>query len=303
MRKKLVMAGAGELLWDVFPKHKRLGGAPANFACHAHQLGAEAYPISCLGKDALGAEALAQLESRGVSARYVSESATYPTGTVDVVLALGKPSYQIHEGMAWDHIPQSAELQSLAERLNVVCFGSLSQRSEASREAIRFILAHMPESSLKILDVNLRQSFYSKELIESSLEQVNVLKLSDEELPVLSELFGLEGDVRSQLSTLRDRFELQFIAYTRGSEGSLLMSADAEDDFYGYDAELVDSVGAGDSFTAAFSVAILNGLSLRQANRYANLVASYVCSQFGATPELLDDLIHFEQGVECGGCI
>ncbi|MEI6890709.1 MAG: carbohydrate kinase [Pontiella sp.] len=290
MSDKLIVAGIGELLWDVFSDHKHLGGAPANFACHVHQLGAEAYPISCVGADALGDELRGRLRSLGVDSRFVLESKSYPTGTVDVVLHAGKPTYQIHENVAWDHMPFSDELRRLAGTLDAVCFGSLSQRSEESRKTIHTFLGHMPENALKIFDVNLRQTFFSKEHIEISLELANLLKLSDEELPVLAEFFGLSGSMEEQLQQLIDRFGLRLIAYTRGPQGSLLMGVSERDDFPGCEGDAVDTVGAGDSFTAALCMGLLQGWPLNEVSAFANRVALFVCSQKGATPLLPEEL-------------
>jgi fructokinase len=292
MNDKFTTAGIGELLWDVFPNHKRLGGAPANFACHCNQLGAESYPVSCLGADPLGTEIRDRLQEMGVNATYVMESDAFPTGTVDVVLnAAGKPTYQIHEDVAWDHIPYSDKLKELSARLDAVCFGSLSQRSGESRGTIRSFLQQMPDSALKIFDVNLRQHFYSKEQIEESLQLANILKLSDEELPVLAGYFGLEGDTAAQLGMLREQFGLRLVAYTRGPDGSLLVGVYENDDFPGCEGRAVDSVGAGDSFTAALCMGVLKGWSLSDVNRFANEVATFVCSQKGATPDFPAELI------------
>ncbi len=231
MNERVAVAGIGELLWDVFSDHKRLGGAPANFAYHCRQLGAKAYPVSCVGKDPLGRAILDELRSMDADASHVLESDTFPTGTVQVTLNdKGKPSYQIFENVAWDHIPFTSELKALAETLDAVCFGSLSQRSPVSRETIHSFLRHMPEKALKIFDVNLRQSYFSKEQVEDSLGLASALKLSDEELPVLAGYFDLPGDVMAQLNGLRERFDLELVAYTRGPDGSVLLRGDEVDD-------------------------------------------------------------------------
>ncbi len=292
MSEKFTVAGIGELLWDMFPNHKRLGGAPANFAYHTHQLGAEAYPVSCVGADPLGElirETLAQID---VDTRYVMESGAYPTGTVKVVLnEAGKPTYQIHENVAWDHIPCPDSLKELAARLDAVCFGSLSQRSGESRGTIRSFLKNVPDHALKICDVNLRQSFYSKQILADSLELANVLKISDEELPVLAGYFDIKGDVEGQLKALRDKYSLKYIAYTRGKDGSILLGENELDDFPGCEGLAVDSVGAGDSANAAFCMGLLHGWSLDEVNLFANEVSTFVCMQKGATPELPAELV------------
>ncbi|CAH1386338.1 carbohydrate kinase family protein [Candidatus Nitrotoga sp. M5] len=291
MSNGFTVAGIGELLWDVFPEHKRLGGAPANFAFHCYQLGAKAYPVSCVGTDELGLGIRDKLREMGVDASYVLESDTFPTGTVQVTLnEEGKPSYRIFENVAWDHIAFTGGLKALAATLDAVCFGSLSQRSPVSRETIHTFLRHMPEAALKIFDVNLRQSFFSKEQVDASLRLASILKLSDEELPVLAGYFGLRGNVMDQLNELRERFDLRLVAYTRGPDGSVLVGGAEVDDTPGVEGLAVDSVGAGDSFTASLCMGVLKGWPLSTVNVFANRVASFVCSQKGATPVLPEHL-------------
>ena len=218
----------------------------------------------------------------------------FPTGTVQVSLDdKGKPSYQILEDVAWDYIPLTDGLKALAENLDAVCFGSLSQRSAVSRETIHTFVQRMPKGALKIFDVNLRQPFFSQEQIEASLRLASVLKLSDEELPVLAGYFGLQGEVLVQLNRLRELFELKLVAYTRGPDGSLLVGDDEVDNAAGLEAVLVDTVGAGDSFTAALCMGLLKGWPLDKVNSFANSVAAFVCSQKGATPILPKRLVAY----------
>lgn len=293
--KQHTVVGIGELLWDVFPVGKRLGGAPVNFARHCGQLGAVAYPVSCIGRDGPGAEIREVLTSLQVDLSYVAEVAGYPTGSVQVRLdGKGKPSYEICGGVAWDVIPMSGKLGELARTAGAVCFGSLAQRSEVSRDTIHAFLKTMPPEALKIFDVNLRQAFYSKEIIEESLELATILKLSDEELPVLADFFELAGSVENQLTALLEKFNLKLIAYTRGPDGSLLMTADEISDHPGCPGSAVNSVGAGDSFTATLCMGLLNGKRLGKINEHANRVATFVCSQDGATPVLPIELIKGE---------
>tara|TARA_R100000027_G_scaffold369_1_gene435 strand:- start:10318 stop:11232 length:915 start_codon:yes stop_codon:yes gene_type:complete len=289
--ERYAVAGIGELLWDIFPNHSRIGGAPCNFAYHTHQLGAEAWPISCIGSDSLGKDARSQLSEVGVDTSYVKETDDYPTGTVDVVLQDGKPSYTIHENVAWDHIPFTPDLRELAGRLDAVCFGSLSQRSPESSDSISAFVKSMRKSALKILDVNLRDPFYSQATLSRSLGLANVLKLSDEELPVLREYFSLKGGVSDQLQQLLEQFDLHLVAYTRGSLGSLLIGMEETNDFSGCEGDIVDTVGAGDSFTAALCMGLLRGWPLRKVNQHANEVATYVCTQKGATPVMPDRFV------------
>jgi len=291
-RELYTVVGLGEMLWDMFPTGKKLGGAPLNFSYHCHQLGAQGYPASAIGADELGREILAVLVSKSIPADYVVELGDHSTGTVEVTLDEGgKPEYVITEGVAWDFIPTSSELDQLACEANAVCFGSLAQRNSVSRWTMGRFLTSMNPSSLQIFDVNLRQHFYSREILDGSLTLCNVLKLSDEELPVIAEMFGASGSVDQQLRMLLERFDLKLIAYTRGAEGSLLLSETELNDHPGYPAKVANTVGAGDSFTAALCMGMLNGDALPDINEHANRVAAYVCSQDTATPELPEDLI------------
>jgi fructokinase len=285
------VAGIGELLWDVSPEGRRMGGAPVNFACHCSQLGAEAYPVSCVGVDELGAGIFEALTSFNMDSSYVAEDAKHPTGTVQVALDnIGKPSYEICEGVAWDFIPFSERLKVLAQQMDAVCFGSLCQRNPVSRATIHSFLKAMRPNTLRIFDVNLRQSFYTKDIIGTSLELANILKLSDDELPVFSDMFDLSGSVQEQLLELIQKHDLKLLAYTRGAQGSLLLAPQEINDHPGCPIQVVDSVGAGDSFTAALSMGLLNIKTLAEINDHANRMAAFVCSQMGATPVLPVDL-------------
>lgn len=282
-----IVVGLGEVLWDCFPDQRRLGGAPANFACHAKQLGLSAYLVSCLGDDSLGQKAREVLATRGVDSTFLFESDSHPTGTVEVTLdAQAKPTYTITENVAWDYIRSNDQLLAFANKVDAACFGTLAQRSTESRSTIQNFLRAMPAESLKIFDVNLRQRFYSKKLVAESLETANILKLSDEELPVLAKYFDLKGDAEHQLKTLVDRFQLKSIAYTLGAEGSQLVTREQISIGKPIPISPVDSVGAGDSFTAALTVGLLRGCSLEQCNALANHVAAFVCSNHGACPTL-----------------
>ncbi len=235
------------------------------------------------------------LAEQGIDTRYVVEAASHPTGTVEVVLEAGKPTYTIHEDVAWDHIPCTDAMLALAAELDALCFGSLSQRSGESRRTIRRFLGCVPDTALRIFDVNLRQAYFSKRVIEESLELATLLKLNDEELPVLAELFSLTGsDTDGLLGQLRERFDLRLIAFTRGPDGSLLLGEGVRDDCPGLEGPAIDSVGAGDSFTAALCVGLLRGWALPKVNRFANEVATFVCSQQGATPLLPERLVHYD---------
>ena len=281
-----VVVGLGEILWDVFPEGKQLGGAPLNFSHHCAQLGAEAYPVSAVGPDADGAEIRQILAAKNLPDLHVQTDPAHPTGRVNVTLKDGKPTYEILRDVAWDYIRFDENLRNLAARADAACFGSLAQRNSASREAIHAFLDAMRPDSLRIFDINLRQDFYSREIIESSLRRANILKLSDEELPVLAAMFDLPGDASAQLRRLRELFDLRLVAYTRGGSGSLLLTATESSDHLGLPTEVLDTVGAGDSFTATLCTGLLQNLPLAEINIRANQVAAFVCSQAGATPTL-----------------
>lgn len=277
----------GEILWDLLPSGKQLGGAPANFAYHAHALGAEARVVSRVGNDALGREILDRLRALSLPTGGVGVDAGAPTGTVSVELASdGQPRFTIHENVAWDRIVADKTSLAFAAQADVVCFGSLAQRSEPSRSSVREMIAATPAAALRVFDINLRQHFYSRDVVEESLRLANVLKLNDAELPVLAAMFGLGGGVRDQLMTLAQRFALRTVALTRGAHGSLLLAGGAWSEHSGLTVKVVDSVGAGDAFTAALALGLLSGRQLDDINRHANEVAAHVCSQPGATPVL-----------------
>jgi fructokinase len=217
---------------------------------------------------------------------HVQTDTAHITGRVQVTLQNGKPTYEILREVAWDYIRFDQNLEDLAARADAVCFGSLAQRSPISRASIHAFLDSMRTESLRIFDVNLRQDFYSKEILEASLRHANLFKLSDEELPVLAKMFALSGDASTQLKQLREMFDLRLVAYTRGGEGSLLVTAHEVVDHPGFLTEVVDTVGAGDSFTASLCMGLLQNLPLAEINRRASRVAAFVCSQPGATPQL-----------------
>jgi fructokinase len=288
MTRPLIL-GVGEILWDLLPGGKQLGGAPANFAYHAHTLGAEAWPISRVGDDELGREILDRLEELGLPTTGISIDPEAPTGIVSVeLLPGGQPHYTIHENVAWDRLELDAKALSLASKADVICFGSLAQRSEVSRSTLRTLLAAMPSKALRVFDINLRQHYYSEALIQDSLETTNVLKLNDAELPRLAECFALQGSDREQLLTLMQLFNLDVVALTRGSKGSLLLQGDRFSDHPGLPVEVVDTVGAGDAFTAAMTMGLLADRDLDVINAFANQLAAHVCAHAGATPDLPD---------------
>lgn len=289
MNFKLV--GIGEVLWDLLPDGKQLGGAPANFAYHACALGSEARIISRVGRDANGRALLERLAQLGVPTDCVEIDPDAPTGTVSVQIAPdGQPHFTIHENVAWDHLAGEANAARAVAEADAICFGTLAQRGERSRKTIGRLLAGAPAESLRILDVNLRQEFYSRDIIEQSLARANVLKVNDAELPRLAEMFGISGDAREQLSQLAARHHLRVVACTRGAHGSLLLANGRWSDHPGVPTRVADTVGAGDAFTAAMTLGLLAGWDLDEINRRANDVAAYVASCAGATPELPEQL-------------
>lgn len=284
-----ILVGLGEILWDMLPDGKQLGGAPANFAYHAKELGAKGLVVSCLGSDELGKEILNLLEQLGLSSDYIAVDGEHPTGTVTVKLdENGTPDYTIHENVAWDYIPFSDRLSKLAQAADAVCFGSLCQRCEVSCRTVREFLAATKPACLRIFDINFRQSYFDTETVEALLKISNVLKINDEELLVLARMLGITGTEQEILTGLTERFSLKLIALTKGDKGSCLCTAGRTSNHPGFTVEVADSVGAGDAFTAALAVGMLQGNQLDDINEHANRVASFVCSKNGATPKLPD---------------
>lgn len=290
--KERVVVGIGEALWDVLPDGKKIGGAPANFAYHVSQFGLPGIAVSAVGHDRLGEELTDRFAERGL--RTDMPEVDYPTGTVLVeVDAMGVPSYDIKQNVAWDNIPFTPELEKLAKRTRAVSFGSLAQRNVVSRETIHKFLDAMPDDkdTLKIFDINLRQGFYTPELIEKSMEKCNVLKINDEELVLVSRLFGYPGiDLKDKCWILLGKYNLKMLILTCGVNGSYVFTPGHISFVETPKVEVADTVGAGDSFTAAFTAGLLNGLSVEEAHRQAVAVSAYVCTQHGAMPVLPDDL-------------
>ena len=290
--KERVVVGIGEALWDVLPDGKKIGGAPANFAYHVSQFGLPGIAVSAVGHDRLGEELTGKFAERGL--RTDMPEVDYPTGTVLVeVDEMGVPSYDIKQNVAWDNIPFTPELEKLAKRTRAVSFGSLAQRNVVSRETIHKFLDTMPDDkdTLKIFDINLRQGFYTPELIEKSMEKCNVLKINDEELVLVSRLFGYPGiDLKDKCWILLGKYNLKMLILTCGVNGSYVFTPGHISFVETPKVEVADTVGAGDSFTAAFTAGLLNGLPVEEAHRQAVAVSAYVCTQHGAMPLLPDDL-------------
>ncbi len=278
--------GIGEVLWDCLPSGRRLGGAPANVAAHAAQLGVAATLVSAVGDDADGREIVAQLRAMGVDTAGVRIARGLPTGRVDVTLdAAGVPAFAIAFPSAWDALSFDAALERLANTADAVVFGTLAQRDERSRRAIRAFLAAVRPECLKVFDVNLRPPFFTAEAVRDSLARADVLKLNETELPTVAEIAGV-GTASDPLRALRELFDLRCAVCTFGERGSRIVSADEDFRRPGRPVEVVDTVGAGDAFTAALSVGLLRGWPLDRSQEWANRVAAFVCTQAGAVPRL-----------------
>ena len=293
-----VIAGLGEILWDVFPEGPRFGGAPANFSCNVAGLAgkrAEVIIVSGIGTDAPGTEALTRLQSHGVQTAYVQQS-QFQTGRVEVLINdTGDASYEFADNTAWDNLEWSDSLKQTARRTAAVCFGTLGQRASASRDVIRKYVAATRPGSLRVFDINLRAPFWTADVVLESLPLANVLKCNEEELPVLGRLLNLQGTTASILDQIGRQFDYQVIALTRGPRGSVLWTPNAIDHIDGMKVNVADTVGAGDAFTAAIVLGILEKRPLDQVHRHAAEVAAYVCSQTGATPHLPSKLQQAEQ--------
>ena len=287
-----IVVGMGEALWDVLPEGKKIGGAPANFAYHVSQFGLDSRVVSAVGEDKFGMEILDNFREKKLNS--MVEVVPYPTGTVQVELdAEGVPCYDIKEGVAWDNIPFSPAIEDLARHTRAVCWGSLAQRSVISRETINRFLDSMPDNAdtLKIFDINLRQGFYTKEILCNSFQKCNILKINDEELVTVSRMFGYPGiDLQDKCWILLAKYNLKMLILTCGVNGSYVFTPGHVSFVETPKVEVADTVGAGDSFTAAFVSSLLNGKSIGDAHRLAVEVSAYVCTQNGAMPVLPDYL-------------
>lgn len=287
-----IVVGMGEALWDVLPEGKKIGGAPANFAYHVSQFGLPIRVVSAVGEDKLGSEILDNFREKKLNC--MIEQVPYPTGTVQVELdSEGVPCYDIKEGVAWDNIPYTNALEGLARCTRAVCFGSLAQRSVVSRETINRFLDAMPvtDETLKIFDVNLRQGFYTKEILCNSFQKCNILKINDEELVTVSRMFGYPGiDLQDKCWILLAKYNLKMLILTCGVNGSYVFTPGKVSFVETPKVEVADTVGAGDSFTATFVAALLKGMSITEAHRLAVDVSAFVCTQNGAMPVIPDYL-------------
>jgi fructokinase len=286
-RKRHTIVGLGELLWDLLPNGKQLGGAPANFAYITSLLGNEGIPVSRIGQDDLGGQVIQRLTELGLPASYVQEDANHATGTVRVQLEHGQPCFEISGSVAWDFLEWTPQWKTLAEQADAICFGSLAQRSIQSRSTIGNFLRAASPDVVRVFDANLRQNFYDVEVLSKSMELANIVKLNHEELQKTMALIGMsyENDENSA-KQLIGAFNLKLICITRGSEGSLLMTPNDRNSHPGFRVEIADTVGAGDAFTAALVHEYLLGESLADMNEMANRMGAWVASEVGATPAL-----------------
>lgn len=287
-----IVVGMGEALWDVLPEGKKIGGAPANFAYHVSQFGLPSRVVSAVGSDPLGREIVENFTSKGLN--HLIEEVPYPTGTVQVEIdPAGVPQYDIKENVAWDNIPYTARLEALAGQTRAVCFGSLAQRNVVSRDTINRFLDAMPQTadSIVVFDVNLRQGFYTKEILCNSMKRCNILKINDEELVTVSRMFGYPGiDLQDKCWILLGKYNLRMLILTCGINGSYVFTPGNVSFQPTPKVEVADTVGAGDSFTAAFIASLLKGKSVAEAHALAVRTSAFVCTRKGAMPELPPDL-------------
>ena len=292
MNKRYVV-GLGEVLWDVLPEGKKLGGAPANFAYHAGQfLGMDnTIAVSALGEDKLGDETIKALKEHSLND--LLPRVPYPTGTVQVQLdEQGIPTYDIKENVAWDNIPFDDDIAEIARNCRAVCFGSLAQRNVVSRETIQKFLDATPADCLKIFDINLRQQFYTQEILRESFQRCNILKINDEELVLIGRMFGYPGlDIENKCWLILGKYNLDMLVLTCGTNGSYIFTPGHVSFQETPKVKVADTVGAGDSFTGSFVGSILNGKSVPEAHRTAVQVSAYVCTQNGAMPTYPEELL------------
>ena len=293
MNQKRYVVGLGEVLWDVLPEGKKLGGAPANFAYHAGQfLGNDnTIAVSALGNDKLGDETIEALKEHGLND--LLPRVPYPTGTVQVQLdEQGIPTYDIKENVAWDNIPFDEDIAAIARNCRAVCFGSLAQRNVVSRATIQKFLDATPADCVKIFDINLRQQFYTKEIIKESLLRCNILKINDEELVLIGRMFGYPGlDIENKCWLILGKYNLDMLVLTCGTNGSYVFTPGQMSFQATPKVEVADTVGAGDSFTGSFCAAILSGKPVAEAHKLAVEVSAFVCTQNGAMPEMKPELL------------
>jgi fructokinase len=287
------IVGIGELLWDRLPAGEQLGGAPANFAYHASLLGNDARVLSRVGGDPRGAQATKRLRELGLTADFIQRDDAHATGTGTVqVDASGQPDFIITRDVAWDYLELTPQWQALAQTADAVCFGSLAQRSPAARQTIRRFVEAMRKDALTVFDVNLRQSFYTRKVIAESLRMARLAKLNHLELAQVAAMFKLIGASEAELSRrLLIEFALELVCITRGERGSVLVSRTETVEHPGFGVAVVDTVGAGDAFTAALAYHYLNRAPLAVISEAANLMGATVAGHAGAMPVIERDVL------------
>ncbi len=287
---KRLVVGLGEVLWDMLPEGRKIGGAPVNFAYHAGQFGIDTMAVSAIGNDKLGEDTIAEMNGKHLN--HIFPSVPYPTGSVQVSLdEKGVPAYDIKENVAWDNIPFTNEIESVARSCRAVCFGSLAQRNAVSRSTIRKFIESTPSGCIRIFDINLRQNFYTSNVIRDSLEHCNILKINDEEIMLVSRMFNYDSsNIENVCRTIMEDFSLEMVILTCGTKGSYIFTKGGVSFMPTPKVNVADTVGAGDSFTGSFCAAILRGLPVAEAHKKAVEVSAYVCTQNGAMPEIPESM-------------
>lgn len=287
---KRLVVGLGEVLWDMLPEGRKIGGAPVNFAYHAGQFGIDTMTVSAIGNDKLGEDTIAEMNGKHLN--HIFPSVPYPTGSVQVSLdEKGVPAYDIKENVAWDNIPFTNEIESVARSCRAVCFGSLAQRNAVSRNTIRKFIESTPSGCIRIFDINLRQNFYTSNVIRDSLELCNILKINDEEIMLVSRMFNYDSsNIENVCRTIMEDFSLEMVILTCGTKGSYIFTKGGVSFMPTPKVNVADTVGAGDSFTGSFCAAILRGLPVAEAHKKAVEVSAYVCTQNGAMPEIPESM-------------
>lgn len=287
---KRLVVGLGEVLWDMLPEGRKIGGAPVNFAYHAGQFGIDTMAVSAIGNDKLGEDTIAEMNGKHLN--HIFPSVPYPTGSVQVSLdEKGVPAYDIKENVAWDNIPFTNEIESVARSCRAVCFGSLAQRNTVSRNTIRKFIESTPSGCIRIFDINLRQNFYTSNVIRDSLELCNILKINDEEIMLVSRMFNYDSsNIENVCRTIMEDFSLEMVILTCGTKGSYIFTKGGVSFMPTPKVNVADTVGAGDSFTGSFCAAILRGMPVAEAHKKAVEVSAYVCTQNGAMPEIPESM-------------
>ncbi len=282
------MVGIGEVLWDLLPDGRQFGGSPVNVVYHCQAAGIPSTIVSSIGSDQDGRDILEQLDTKNISQKYIQKSKSYPTGKVTVKLNKGIPDFTIHPDVAWDKIGWKEELGILAQSAEAIAFGSLPQRDPVSRKTIYHFIELMSASSLKVFDINLRQSFYSFDILSQSLQLANILKINDDELPILAESLKYHGSEDFIIKQLMNDFKLDLLAYTKGANGSVIFAPDEKSEMLAPKVEIKDTVGAGDAFTGVLIAGLLQKKNIRNIHEEATNIAAWVCQNHGAMPDYLN---------------